>query len=214
MTHHSPARGDAAIDADELDVRSVPKPQRHPLIFARFDQLPVGGSFVLVNSHDPKHLREEFDRDHPGAYDWTYLSTGEERLWRIRITRRTATDLPRTLGDITALLADTQTDAVGAVWTLQSAQRQLDANVIRLRPGQQIDAHQGPDLDVLLHILHGSGEITTAADTVAVTAGALVWLPRRSERAILAGPFGLAYLSVHQRRPALSVGSPARILGQ
>jgi uncharacterized protein (DUF2249 family) len=46
----------------ELDVRQVPKPQRHPLIFDRFAALPPAGSFVLVDSHDPKHLRQKFDR--------------------------------------------------------------------------------------------------------------------------------------------------------
>jgi hypothetical protein len=43
------------------------------MIFARFDSLAAGESFVLVNSHDPIHLREEFARDRPGAYDWRYL---------------------------------------------------------------------------------------------------------------------------------------------
>jgi len=60
----------ATTDTDELDVRQVPKSQRHPMIFARFDALAAGESFVLVNSHDPIHLREEFARDRPGAYDW------------------------------------------------------------------------------------------------------------------------------------------------
>jgi uncharacterized protein (DUF2249 family) len=89
----------ASADAgDELDVRQVPKPQRHPMIFARFDALAAGESFVLVNSHDPVHLREEFARDRPGAYDWRYLEGSQpERLWRIRIIRITDADLPRLL---------------------------------------------------------------------------------------------------------------------
>jgi uncharacterized protein (DUF2249 family) len=84
----------APVDTDELDVRQIPKPQRHPMIFARFDALAAGESFVLVNSHDPKHLREEFARDRPGAYDWRYLEGNQtERLWRIRIIRITEPDL-------------------------------------------------------------------------------------------------------------------------
>jgi uncharacterized protein (DUF2249 family) len=78
---------------DELDVRQIPKHLRHPMIFARFDALAVGDSFVLVNSHDPKHLREEFARDRPGAYAWRYLESNQaERLWRIRIVRITEPD--------------------------------------------------------------------------------------------------------------------------
>lgn len=196
-------------DGEEFDVREVPKPQRHPLIFARFDALGVGESFVLVNSHDPKHLHDEFERDHPGTYDWTYLPAGDTRLWRIQITRRAATDLPRVLADTSALHAavDLDADAGGAVWRLEPAARQLDANVIRLRPDAQIEAHLGPDLDVLLHVLDGSGQVITATDPIHVRAGALVWLPRRSQRAILAGPDGLTYLSVHQRRPGLSIAT-------
>ncbi|MDQ2797494.1 MAG: DUF2249 domain-containing protein [Actinomycetota bacterium] len=206
----------------ELDVRPIPKPQRHPLIFARFDALGVGESFVLVNSHDPKHLRQEFDRDHQGAYDWQYLDSdgldtdgldsdglgaaGPRRLWRIRITRRTDADPPRLLGDVHALAVADDADTGGAVWRLEVARRQLDANVIRLRPHARIDSHTGPDLDVLLHVVQGAGVLTTASGTVDLADGALAWLPRRSERAIVAGPDGLCYLSVHTRRPALSVG--------
>ena len=43
----------------ELDVRQVRKPDKHPAIFARFDALAVGESFVLVNNHYPWHLRDE-----------------------------------------------------------------------------------------------------------------------------------------------------------
>lgn len=198
-------------DGEELDVREVPKPQRHPMIFTRFDSLAVGDSFVLVNSHDPKHLHDEFDRDHPGTYDWTYLPTSNSRLYRIKITRRVATDLPRVVADTATLhlAADLDADAGGAIWRLESAARHLDANVIRLRPDGLIEAHQGPDLDVLLHVIAGSGQIVTATGPIHVQAGTVVWLPRRSQRAILAGPDGLTYLSVHPRRPGLSIAAPA-----
>lgn len=225
MSHPAPADDRTVTITDpspELDVREIAKPQRHPLIFRRFDALAVGESFVLVNGHDPLHLREEFEREHPGAYDWQYLTSGERvesgpspRLWRIRITRRTASDLPRVLGDTVTLLGSADgapaapADAVaGAVWTLQPSQRQLDANVIRLAALASIQRHIGPDLDVLLHVLDGAGELVTETGVVGLSPGALVWLPRRSERSIAAGPDGLSYLSVHTRRPALTVGSP------
>jgi uncharacterized protein (DUF2249 family)/quercetin dioxygenase-like cupin family protein len=210
------------VDVDatyDLDVREVPKPQRHPLIFARFDALAVGESFVLVNSHDPKHLRQEFDRDHPGTYDWQYLNSGRANavgpagsgrgVCRVRITRLIDGDLPRLVGDIHALTnadAAGASDSAGAVWKLDVARRQLDANVIQLRPGGRIEAHTGPELDVLVHVLGGSGQLSTAEATVELVDGALVWLPRRSRRAITAGADGSCYLSVHSRRPALSIG--------
>jgi uncharacterized protein (DUF2249 family) len=80
-------------ETTELDVRPLRKPDKHPTIFARYAILPAGGSFVLVNDHDPKHLRHEFEADHPGSFGWEYL-TREPRNWRVRITKRTSTPLP------------------------------------------------------------------------------------------------------------------------
>lgn len=200
-----------APSADEVDVRRVAKPLRHPLIFERFGDLGVGESFVLVNNHDPVHLREEFERDHPTTYGWEYLERGE-RLFRIRITRRTATDVPRVLGNTLDLVhseASAPSAAVGgAVWKLESQQRQLDSNVIRLGPHHRIDPHDGPEQDVLLHVLAGSGQLTSEGATCDLVDGSLVWLPRRSRRSIAAGPEGLSYLSVHTRRPGLAIARP------
>ncbi|GAA4227243.1 hypothetical protein GCM10022254_14470 [Actinomadura meridiana] len=69
-----------------VDVREIPRGQRHPRIFARFSRLAPGESFALVNNHDPKHLRREFELAHPGAYTWDYEQSGPD-LWRIRIGR-------------------------------------------------------------------------------------------------------------------------------
>ena len=198
----------SATDSDELDVRHVSKPQRHPLIFSRFASLPPSGSFVLVNSHDPKHLRQEFERDHPGTFTWRYLETGP--TWRIQITKRTAAEVPRVLGNAHALLNGGQSaDAAGAIWRLEISQRQLDANVIHLQPDGQIGAHTGPDLDVLMYVIAGAGRIEAEADGASLEPGCLVWLPRRSGRSITAGPSGLSYLTVHPRRPALSIDPAA-----
>jgi uncharacterized protein (DUF2249 family) len=200
--------------AGELDVRDVPKPQRHPMIFERFTALGLGESFVLVNNHDPKHLRQEFDRDYPDGYGWDYLSRGPhdsaspDRLWRIRITRRGSTALPRVLCDAAAVGSGAlPADAAGAVWTLEPSDRQLDANIVHLGPSGRIDDHAGPDLDVLLHVLAGHGQLRTEAGDRPLAPGALVWLPRRSRRGFVAGPQGLSYLTVHRRRPALSIAT-------
>ncbi|OBG25485.1 DUF2249 domain-containing protein [Mycobacterium sp. E3198] len=187
---------------NELDVRELPKPDKHPTIFATFGALAVGESFVLVNNHDPKHLRGEFDADHPGGYGWDYLDKGPQ-VWRIRITRLTATPLPRILADTNGFRTDAEPDATGAVWRLEARDRDLDSNVIALPAGGGIDAHTGPDLDVLIHVLFGAGSLTTEAGTVELFPGALLWLPRRSRRQFTAGPDGLRYLTVHRRRQAL-----------
>ena len=70
----------------ELDVREIPHGQRHPRIFARYARLAPGESFVLVNNHDPKPLRREFQATHPGAFSWDYEQSGPD-LWKVRIGR-------------------------------------------------------------------------------------------------------------------------------
>lgn len=200
------------MTSSELDVRDIPKPERHPLIFRRFAALGVGESFVLVNGHDPKHLHDEFERDLSGAFDWQYEQR-DHRLYRIRITRMAEAPAPRALCDVTALLADAaETDPTGALWSLPMADRQLDANLIRLARNGRVDEHVGPDLDVLMYVFAGSGELSTQQAPVSLAAGSLIWLPKRSRRAIHAGNEGLAYLTVHPRRPALSIG-PAPTMG-
>lgn len=192
----------------EVDVRPLAKPDKHPHIFRAFDRLAVGESFILVNNHDPRHLRDEFEADYPGSYGWDYLDRGP--VWRIRISRLSSTALPRILADTGQLTAgDGAPDAAGAVWKLAMRQRDLDSNVIRLPPGQGIDSHLGPDLDVLLLVLDGTGWLGTERGSVDLRPGLLAWLPRRSRRQISAGPQGLTYLTVHGRRQALTL-DPSR----
>jgi uncharacterized protein (DUF2249 family)/quercetin dioxygenase-like cupin family protein len=195
----------------QLDVRSMPKPARHPRIFELFDSLIPHESFELINNHDPRHLRDEFDTDHHGEFDWLYVERGPDR-WRIQITRLVATPTPQILCDTKEVAAAAQVgDAAGAVWKLPMSRRHLDANVIRLQAGSRIDAHTGPDLDVLVHVLHGDGELVTEVETLTLQPGTLLWLPRRSRREIVAGQQGLTYLTVHPRRPGMTIqDAPSR----
>jgi quercetin dioxygenase-like cupin family protein len=117
---------------------------------------------------------------------------------------------PRLLADTAALARRTgEPDVRGAVWRLDPAERDLDSNVVALPPGGVIEPHLGPDLDVLVHVLGGSGSLATEADAVELRPGALLWLPRRSLRGFTAGPAGLRYLTVHRRRQALVLEPPA-----
>ena len=98
-------------------------------------------------------------------------------------------------------------DATGAVWKLQTRERDLDSNIIQLPPTGIIGRHTGPDVDVIVHVLAGTGELATENGALALTPGAVVWLPRRSHRQFTAGPDGLSYLTVHQRRQALTLAA-------
>lgn len=189
----------------QLDVRALRKPDKHPRVFEEFDALPVGESFVLINNHDPKHLRDEFEIDHPDGFAWEYLQQGPDE-WKIRITRLTSTPLPRILCDTQEMVtAPITPDVSGAVWKLQMSRRHLDSNIIHLQPGSRIGGHAGPDLDVLLHILHGDGQLTTEVSSLTLRPGTLLWLPRLSRREIVAGEGGLTYFTVHPRRPGMTI---------
>ncbi|MDN5747729.1 MAG: DUF2249 domain-containing protein [Pseudonocardia sp.] len=69
-----------------LDVREIPHGRRHPRIFGIYARLAPGESFVLVNNHDPKPLRREFQATYPDRFGWDYLESGPDR-WQVRIGR-------------------------------------------------------------------------------------------------------------------------------
>jgi uncharacterized protein (DUF2249 family) len=75
------------LDTPEVvDVREIPHGRRHPRIFGIYARLAPGESFVLVNNHDPKLLRREFQATYPDRFGWDYLEAGPDR-WRVRIGR-------------------------------------------------------------------------------------------------------------------------------
>jgi len=75
-----------AEDLPVLDVRLLQPRDKHPTIFATFDALDPGKSFVLLNDHDPVPLRYQFQAERPDAFSWRYLEAGPE-IWRVEIGR-------------------------------------------------------------------------------------------------------------------------------
>lgn len=71
--------------AKVVDVRPLPPPEKHPLIFDTFFSLQVGQAMELVNDHDPKPLYYQFSAELPGKFSWEYLERGP--VWRVAITR-------------------------------------------------------------------------------------------------------------------------------
>jgi len=69
-----------------LDVRALPPPRRHQLIFGRLDELVRGAAITLVNDHDPKPLYYQLEATQPGHFSWDYVEGGPE-TWRVRIAR-------------------------------------------------------------------------------------------------------------------------------
>ncbi|MEU9192001.1 hypothetical protein [Streptomyces hundungensis] len=116
----------------------------------------------------------------------------------------------RVVADLGRELAAASSQTGGALWRLAESGRGLDANLLRLPPGRAIDEHTDLVLDVLLIVLEGSGELRTESGSQGLRPVSALWLPKGSRRALIAGPDGMGYLSVHQRRPGLSIGTPPR----
>ncbi|MEU6237824.1 hypothetical protein [Kitasatospora sp. NPDC047058] len=103
------------------------------------------------------------------------------------------------------LLREAAADQAGALWRLTGTERQLDANVVRLKPEASVADHVEPELDVLVLGIAGRGTLRCGDTTHALEPGALRLLPRGATRGVAAGPEGVVYLTVHRRRPGLAI---------
>ena len=106
---------------------------------------------------------------------------------------------PENLIDIAAALRQAGTD--GPIWSVNS--EQLNVNLLRLPAGDGIAAHVNREVDVVLVIFEGSGELTVDDAAYALHPGRTVVVPRGALRAMrcTAGP--LVYLTCHRRRAGL-----------
>lgn len=116
---------------------------------------------------------------------------------------------PRILAVLDDILASASPDERGAMWHLAEAGRELDANLVRLPAGTEVGEHQEDVLDVLLVVLEGGGLARTAGVELDLSPRTVLWLPRTSRRALVAGAGGLTYLTVHRRRPGLAIKAPS-----
>lgn len=99
-------------DSPDLDVRQLAPAQRHEAIFAAWRALAPGAGFVLINDHDPKPLRYQFEAEHTGEFSWRYLEEGPE-VWRVHIGRPAFTDGHRIMAGTSSAPAGAQGAAAG-----------------------------------------------------------------------------------------------------
>jgi quercetin dioxygenase-like cupin family protein len=117
----------------------------------------------------------------------------------------TSSGAPRVLCDVEALSALGPETASAIAWRLQEPSRQLDANLVHLAAHERIDTHTEADLDVLAVIVAGGGILHTDEGDEPLYPGAVAWLPHGAARSLAASASGLAYLTVHLRRPGLRI---------
>jgi quercetin dioxygenase-like cupin family protein len=96
-------------------------------------------------------------------------------------------------------------DRPGALWRLDG--EELQANLVRLGLGDRIQPHRNDEVDVLVVVISGRGELTLGNQVHPLAPMALVHVPKGTVRAVVAVDGPLTYLSVHRRRSAgLQVG--------
>jgi hypothetical protein len=119
---------------------------------------------------------------------------------------RTEATRPPTVADLGAVAT---TSADGAVWSLPH-DGDLDANLVHLGPHAEIGEHRNRELDVMLFVHAGHGDLVVDGVRHAMTGGWVALVPRGCLRSIRAGARGLTYLSVHRHRGGLRLDSPRR----
>lgn len=79
----------------------------------------------------------------------------------------------------------------------------LDLTTVTWRDHQGVVAHINGEVDVLLIVIAGTGDVTVGSTTYALVAGQALLIPKGTERAIRATDDHFSYLSVHRRRRGL-----------
>jgi len=73
--------------AAQVDARKYPPREKHPVIFATFDNLKPGEKMEIINDHDPRPLHYQFLMERPEQFEWEYLEEGPE-VWRVAISKK------------------------------------------------------------------------------------------------------------------------------
>ena len=92
----------------------------------------------------------------------------------------------------------------GVRWSLEAGE-DLNMNLVHLEPGSGVDMHTNHEVDVVVIVLDGNGQVSINTIDHELAPHVLALAPRRSQRSISAGPAGLTYLTVHRRRGPLQI---------
>lgn len=71
---------------ENLDLREIMPFERHELIFEKWNALESGETLRIINDHDPKPLRYQFEAEYKGKYEWEYEQQGPKD-WKVRIKK-------------------------------------------------------------------------------------------------------------------------------
>lgn len=84
---------------ETIDVTLIEPKKKHPTIFSKFDQLPVGEILTIENDHDPKPLYYQMIAERGPIFNWEYLENGPEK-WVVRITKTEVDEAGERVGEL------------------------------------------------------------------------------------------------------------------
>lgn len=70
--------------AATINATEYPPQLKHKVIFETFNGLKPTEAMLLVNDHDPRPLRFQFESMHSGQFTWEYLEQGPD-VFRVKI---------------------------------------------------------------------------------------------------------------------------------
>ncbi len=106
---------------------------------------------------------------------------------------------PENVIDIAASLRQASND--GPICSVNS--EQLNVNLLRLLTGDGVVEHVNNEVDVVLVIFEGSGDLTVDGVTYPLGPGRVLVVPRGATRAMRCRAGPLVYLTCHRRRAGL-----------
>jgi quercetin dioxygenase-like cupin family protein len=106
---------------------------------------------------------------------------------------------PESVVDVAEALRQARYD--GAIWSLNC--EQLNVNLMRLSTGEGIPEHVNGELDVLLVVFEGAGELTVDGESHDLGPGVALVVPRGARRGLRCSRGPLVYLTAHRQRGGL-----------
>jgi quercetin dioxygenase-like cupin family protein len=106
-------------------------------------------------------------------------------------------------GDVDDVVDLATLDGRGPVWGV--ATEDLNATLLRWRPGEGVAEHVNAERDVLIVVIDGGGELLLDGTAIELVPDRAVVVRKGARRSMRAGDEGLRYLSVHMRRGGLTI---------
>ncbi|HUC83253.1 MAG TPA: iron-sulfur cluster repair di-iron protein [Flavisolibacter sp.] len=90
---------------DTLFVPGLQPALKHKTVFSKFDALPAGDAFLLVNDHDPIPLFYEMKAERGEVFDWIKVENGPE-VWQVQIVKKSSAEQKKFNQEMNTIVAE------------------------------------------------------------------------------------------------------------